>query len=61
MSEYETYEFAKTLCDMVFSSFRSILVSDESLSSRQQLDCLDVWINSAAELTIVGKPVKVCI
>ena len=39
--------------------FRTFLVSMESFSSRQQLDCLNGWINSMTELRIGGEPVKV--
>ena len=39
--------------------FRTLLVSMESQSSRQQLDCLSKWINSTAELRIAGRLINV--
>jgi len=39
--------------------FRTFLVSTESLSSGQQLDCLREWINSNSEIEIAGEPVQV--
>lgn len=41
--------------------FRTLLVSSDSLSSSQQLDCLNQWVASTTELTIAGVSAKVCL
>ena len=39
--------------------FRTLLVSSESLSSQQQLNCLNTWLSSTEEIDINGVPAMV--
>lgn len=39
---------------------RAFLVSTDSLSSKEQLECLNEWLDATSQLKVGGIPAKVC-
>ena len=51
---------ATTLLTIYIHLHRTFLVSTNSFSSKQQLDCLNNWISKTNEIIIAGVASKVC-